>query len=116
MNYSEAMNLLRAWRASAKVSQAKLAEIFGIKQPAVAIWETRGRPQLANALALQALTHGAVPATAWGYSEERIAQVLSAASTSVAPTPHAGTEAHSPADSMAVQVSLPSNDRVESEL
>lgn len=116
MSYSEAMNLLRAWRASAKVSQAKLAEIFGIKQPAVAIWETRGRPELANALALQAHTQGAVPATAWGYSEERIAQVLSAASISTGTTPHAGTEVHSPAESTSVQVSLPSNARVEREL
>lgn len=114
MNYSEAMNLLRAWRASAKVSQAKLAEIFGIKQPAVAIWETRGRPELANALALQAHTQGAVPATAWGYSEERIAQVLSAASTSAAATLHVRAEVHTP-DATASHASRASNQGAEIE-
>ncbi len=75
----EAANRLRAWRTTANVSQSQLAKVFGLKQPAVALWENRGRPDLARALELQAFTGGAVMAVVWGYSEERIARVLLAA-------------------------------------
>lgn len=115
MNYSEAANLLRAWRASTKVSQAKLARAFGIAQPAIALWERRGRPDLANAIALQAHTGGAVPASAWGYPVERIARVLDAASI----PPAAMTRSEAPAvahvEPPAERSSLHSNDRAERE-
>lgn len=61
------------------MSQGRLAEALGVSQPAVAIWEGSGRPDLSKALELQAMTAGAIPATAWGYTEEQVSRVLRAA-------------------------------------
>lgn len=79
MTDPSARGALRVWRDDAGLSQRELAEQLGLKQPAIAQWETGGRPDLAKALELQSLTLGRVPATEWGYTEEQVARVLRAA-------------------------------------
>ncbi len=69
----------RVWRENAGLSQAKVALSLNLKQPAVAQWEAGGRPDLAKALELQALTKGDVPASSWGYTEDQVEKVLRAA-------------------------------------
>lgn len=69
--------LLRAWRG--KRSQAVIAHDLGISQSLLSQREdgTRKVP-LGDALLIQAVTEGAIPATAWGHSEEAVALALSA--------------------------------------
>ena len=66
---------LRAWRKASDLSQADLGERIRLSQPAVAQWETSGRPSLTKALELQTVTDGAVPATSWGYTLEEIERI-----------------------------------------
>lgn len=77
--------LCRTWREAqtSKLSQRALARrMDNVHQSQVAQWEDEDsteRPNIARALELQALSEGAIPATAWGYSEEQVARVLAAA-------------------------------------
>lgn len=79
MTDPSARGALRVWRDGAGLSQRELADRLGLKQPAIAQWETGGRPDLAKALELQSLTEGHVPAVSWGYTDEQVERVLRAA-------------------------------------
>lgn len=76
--------LLRAWRGAQepKLSQRALAALLtDTHQSQVVLWEkddVSERPDRARALELQALSKGAVPASAWGYTPEEIERVLAA--------------------------------------
>lgn len=85
MSELAARPLLRAWRDERGISQAEAAKDLGISQPAVAQWETKGRPLLLKALEVQGYTGGAVPATAWGYTEEQVERVRLAVERAVPP-------------------------------
>lgn len=78
----EGSALLSRWRAAepAERSQVKLAASLGVRQSAVSEWESGSRrPDFANALVLERLTGGAVPAESWGHDAatiERTAEAL----------------------------------------
>lgn len=56
-----------------------MAGVLRVKQSYVSLLEADERcPELALALIIQAVSEGAVPATAWGYSEDEVARVLAA--------------------------------------
>ena len=73
-------DLTRAWRAHVGLSQEELGAKLGVAQSIVSFCEKGTRLlTLPQALALQGVSKGAVPATSWGYSEEQVALVLAAA-------------------------------------
>lgn len=78
----EGSALLSRWRAAepASRSQVKLAALLGVRQSAVSEWESGSRrPDFANALVLERLTGGAVPAESFGHDTatiERTAEAL----------------------------------------
>ncbi len=57
---------MRAWRLGAGLSQAEAARRVGVCQVTWSSWE-RGRiaPRIAHAVAIEAMTAGAVPVRAW---------------------------------------------------
>ena len=61
-----APTLLRAWREAEKLTQGEAATLADVSQNAWCEWEGgRKTPRTAQALVLQALTKGKVPAWAW---------------------------------------------------
>lgn len=60
-------------------SQVKLAALLGVRQSAVSEWESGSRrPDFANALELERITEGAVPAESWGHDAELIERTAEA--------------------------------------
>ncbi len=58
--------LLKAWRVKRGITQTELAKLAEISQVTVSLYESAQRtPTVANALALQRVTAGAVPVTVW---------------------------------------------------
>lgn len=53
------------WREEAGLTQEKAAERLGVKQGTYAAWELDRAPDLHNALQIEKLTDGAVPAENW---------------------------------------------------
>lgn len=63
---------LTSWRHAKAWSQAVAADALGVAQAAWAAWETgRKTPDLENALALETLTDGAIPAARWSGKKRR---------------------------------------------
>lgn len=72
--------LTRAWRTRAGLSQGELGAMIGVAQSIVSLCEKGARMlTLLQALALQGVSKGEVPATSWGYTPEEITRVLAAA-------------------------------------
>lgn len=75
----EGSRLLADWRAALpeERTQTKVAAELGCRQSIVSEWENGNRrPDLANALALESLTGGVVPAESWQHDPEAIARMM----------------------------------------
>jgi len=63
---------LAAWLDAKNVTQRELARVFGVSPATATYWcSGESRPSHARALALEAWTDGAVPASSWLDAEER---------------------------------------------
>jgi transcriptional regulator with XRE-family HTH domain len=59
------MNALARWRETAGLSQKEVSKQLGVSQSAYCGWENGTQPQIHYALAIEKLTDGSVPVTAW---------------------------------------------------
>lgn len=65
---------LTEWLAATRETQSGFAQTLGVPRQTVQAWATGGRrPTLYYALAVEALTDGAVPVTEWLTVQERLA-------------------------------------------
>lgn len=85
----EGSRLLADWRAALpeERTQTKVAAELGCRQSIVSEWENGNRrPDLTNALALESLTGGIVPAESWQHDPEAIARMMDLAARRAART------------------------------
>lgn len=78
-DHTPGAELLKGWREREARSQTEIAAALDIRQNTVSEWEKGSRrPDLTNALRLESHTKRAVPAVAWGYTDDECRKVLAA--------------------------------------
>lgn len=96
MTSYDGSRLLAEWRAALpeERTQTKVAAALGLRQSIVSEWESGNRrPDLTNALALEALSGGAIPAESWRHDREAIARVMDLAAQRAARSDSSGEAA-----------------------
>jgi transcriptional regulator with XRE-family HTH domain len=69
---AKAHKLLTGWLDSKKLTQRELARVFGVSPATATYWcNGEGRPSHMRALAIEAWTEGAVPASSWFGAQEQ---------------------------------------------